>query len=624
MFSSDEETSALIRQVLAGLAIEEESCSEAVAAAQLITQQGYQFVIIDWDRQPEAGLLLSAGRERKASERPLTLAIVSDDASVPKALQAGANSVLRRPLLLNQVKDTLTTARDLVRARQESATAAAAAAAAAPATLPSSIGQAGERTLRAGEFLQPSASSSATQFDTESDIQKSLEQSAVAEVDLLKELEPMAAAVAPAPISPPPHEGPRGLQWFLNRRAPTLPPVPAQVPAPPPASNPELLGFDQMAATPGPQPPQEETQPKPVEAVADQTASREHREQKGEAELFAYMTEGTQPEEKTRPSFHIRKGAIIGAVALAACAIAAAPQAPWHSALNALWGHEQQALHAWLNPQPVTPVQAPESHENFGRAGDEYKLPVAETIPDATTDPSQIRVTPVVDPTAKKNNSANADQAAVPTDAANRNPGDQPAPEIQVKDSTVGSAPVGTADAPDSNVAQVSQAPATPPAIVATAQPQPDVPANEPAPTPVSRTPQVRPVANVATPPIPTSLKSQMASMTPEASGNKPIEAALPSIEPVKLPENTERALLIDQPALAYPPNAKGQRGTVVLEVLIGRDGTVEDAKFLQGSLAFARAAIDGAKQWKFKPYIMNARPVSVQTLLTITFDPKP
>jgi len=112
--------------------------------------------------------------------------------------------------------------------------------------------------------------------------------------------------------------------------------------------------------------------------------------------------------------------------------------------------------------------------------------------------------------------------------------------------------------------------------------------------------------------------------MTPDASGNKAPEAAMRSIEPVAVPEAEERALLTDQPALAYPPTAKGQQGTVVLQVLIGRDGTVQDAKFLQGSLAFARNAIDGVKLWKFKPYVMNGRPVSVQTMLTISFKPAP
>jgi periplasmic protein TonB len=110
--------------------------------------------------------------------------------------------------------------------------------------------------------------------------------------------------------------------------------------------------------------------------------------------------------------------------------------------------------------------------------------------------------------------------------------------------------------------------------------------------------------------------------MTPDSSGNKAPETAMPSIEPVVVPEAAERGLLTDQPALVYPGSAKGQ-ATVVLQVLIGRDGTVQDAKFLQGSLAFARAAIDGVKQWKFKPYTMNGRAVSVQTLLTLNFKPR-
>jgi protein TonB len=110
--------------------------------------------------------------------------------------------------------------------------------------------------------------------------------------------------------------------------------------------------------------------------------------------------------------------------------------------------------------------------------------------------------------------------------------------------------------------------------------------------------------------------------MTPDASGNKPPEAAMQSIEPVQVPEAAERALLTDQPALGYPASAKGQAGTVTLQVLIGRDGSVQDAKFMQGSLAFAKAAIEGVKQWKFKPYSMNGRAVSVQTILTNNFKP--
>jgi len=113
-----------------------------------------------------------------------------------------------------------------------------------------------------------------------------------------------------------------------------------------------------------------------------------------------------------------------------------------------------------------------------------------------------------------------------------------------------------------------------------------------------------------------------MATMVPDASGNKPLDAAMPAIEPVAVPELTERALLAAQPPMNYPANARGQQGTVILQVLIGRDGAVQDAKFVQGSLAFARPAIDGVRQWKFKPFVMNGRAVSVQTTLTVKFKP--
>jgi protein TonB len=96
------------------------------------------------------------------------------------------------------------------------------------------------------------------------------------------------------------------------------------------------------------------------------------------------------------------------------------------------------------------------------------------------------------------------------------------------------------------------------------------------------------------------------------------------SIEPVSLPEATALELLAQPFDPLYPAAAKagGQRGSVVLQVLIARDGTVQDAKFLQGSLIFARAAIDAVRQWRFKPYSMNGRAVSVQTVITLNFKP--
>ncbi len=645
LFCSQLETAASICPVLADLEVEAEHCVEAADAAQRVSSQPFRIVIVDWDQQPEAGNLLHAARERKPSERPLTLAIVSDDISVPKALQAGANSILRRPLLANQMRDTLTTARDLLRARESAASAQAAAAGVASSSA-TSASVPGEAILRAGEFLQTTAPASTTQFDTESEMLKSLEQSAAQEVNQLKDLEPMAAVIEERPAPPPPApDEPRGLQWYLNQRAGASAPAPAQTPPPasPPAppAKPELLAFDQTPVFSQTEPAKSaDSVPQPSPPSAPQA------EQKAEAELFSYMAgERYEQDKNDRPRARLGKGPIVVALALAACAVVAAPQAPWHPTVRTMWAQGQHALHVWLNPQPVTPVQAPVAHEDFGRAGDEYKLPVAESIPDATTDPSQIRVVPIVDPTAKKpnNGGANPDPNAVPTDGTAANPADATAGQTpaQGQNNPGQGDPVQVNPTPGNPPPQTAPS-ATPPATV----PSPALPNPSPAATTAVAAPPhsdpfmlpppvlvpTRPVAPKSAPPrpasassnpsIPSSLKSQMASMVPEASGNKAPETALPSIEPVNLPEATERALLTDQPAMEYPANAKAQHGTVVLQVLIGRDGSVQDAKFLQGSLAFARTAIDGVKQWKFMPYTMNGRPVSVQTLLTLSFKP--
>lgn len=631
LFSSDEGTSNVIRQVLTGLGVEGESCSQATTAVEKLAQELFQLVIIDWDQQPEAGMLLSAARERKAAERPLILAIVSDDASAPKALQAGVNSTLRKPLVLNQVTDTLKTARDLLRSRQESvAPAALAAAAAAASSAAPAPGGSPVPASPGGEFLQSTPIPTGGQFETESEVALFKEQSAAEQTDPLKDLEPVTSAV-PERLSPPQpssSDEPRGLEWYLKARGVSRQPgsvLGATAAPPPPASEkPELLGYDQNSSSAGEPASREPGLAKRSQAAElEHAAAQEKQEKKEEAQLFSYIAgEHQEKSGQTESRFRIPKGAIVFALVLAAAAIVAAPQAPWHGKLAGLTGRGRHALHGWLNPQPVTAVtQAPTSHEDFGRPGDEYKLPVAENIPDATTDPSQISVVPVIDPTAKKPTTVDAgseqpagtNTTAAPPDTSQ--PGSVPTPAFQpVQSATDQAQPAGTS---------------TPTSAGPDGSAHPDVPAPTPAPpvyvqqpTPLAPRPQPTQYTPAAPTKVPPSLKSQMATMVPDASGNKPIEAALPSIEPVDVPELTERALLTDRPPLAYPANAAGKQGTVTLQVLIGRDGTVQDAKFLQGSLAFARAAIDNVRQWKFKPYTMNGRPVSVQTTLALKFAP--
>ena len=637
VFSSDEETTAILRQILSGVGVEGEFCSTAVSAAEHITNQRFQIVIIDWDQQPEAGVLLNTARERKAAERPLTLTIVSKDADAPEALHAGANSLLRKPLIANQARETLTTARDLLRSKQGPATALASSP-----IVPVIPEATGEATLRAGDFLQTPALAPGGLFETETTLPATLEESG-GPVAPLKDLEPMASSVAekrePAAVPPSSPSGSRGLEWYLKNRlggqaagssAAAAAPAPVPPAAPDPArGNPELLGYEQSSsyaaapaaaksASPAPKPP-----PTPEPALHAQK-----REQKNEADLFAYMQgDKGSPTNSSGSGLTFAKRAIVPAVVLAAIAIAAAPQAPWHPRLQGLWRHGRQAVHAWLNPQTPTPTQVVE-HESFTRPGDEYKLPVAEAIPDATTDPSQIEVVPVVDPTIKKTNPQGRnvmDPSAVPVDGSATTP-ETPVqgPAVQNPDTPSAGLNSDPFRAPVDHSARAAQPAVTVVETPTASHSDPVAPSTaaistQPKPSPAQTT-EPRAVTPAGT--IPPSLKSQIAPSNNSIGGNKPMDAAGAAIEPVQVSELAERALIADSVSPIYPTTAKGQQGTVVLQVLITRDGSVQDAKFMQGSLVFARNAIEAVRQWKFRPYLLNGRPVSVQTQITVKFKP--
>jgi protein TonB len=673
LFSSNEAMVQPIWQVLADLGIEGEYCQSAVDAVERVTTQLFQIVITDWDDQPEAAFLLKTARDLKAAQRPLTLAIVSDDAKLPEALKAGANSVLVKPIRVEQVRDTMSTACQLLRAKQPPAgqrppaqqppaatapgeapeTAALAAAAGAgvapvpasapsslpfsvPSPVPSSVTQAPTKTFRAGEFLQPPSSAPGRQFDTECEVQKSLNQAAAAGVDALTELEPMASTVVDAPAEPKAQEpltGWAALQARLTRAAPQT--------ADEASAKSELLSYGETPSSgvPAAGPPAEERK--------DAAQGESQKESGSEAALFAYMS--GEPTEDSEPAAQPRskRGRVLLVGTLAACVVLAATPRARHG-LRMFYRNVSRAGGSWLNPPPAPLPQAVPQHDSFGQSGDEYNLPVAGNIPDATTDPSQIRVLPVVDPTAKpeKGSQANGGQAQATTgensstdqnpanqNQANQNqtgqsPSGQAQPGDQVKEpspTSVGDVPANAAEASPDPALSAGQVQANAPVVqAAPPQPRPVTPQPRPVTPPAQNAaPQHAPLSGSNTG-IPSSLKSQMASMTPEASGAKPAEAAMSSIEPVNLPESAARELLAQPVDPEYPAAARtsGQRGIVVLQVLIGRDGAVQDAKFLQGSLVFARAAIDAVKQWRFKPYSMNGRAVSVQSVITLSFKP--
>ena len=71
-----------------------------------------------------------------------------------------------------------------------------------------------------------------------------------------------------------------------------------------------------------------------------------------------------------------------------------------------------------------------------------------------------------------------------------------------------------------------------------------------------------------------------------------------------------------------YPPEAKANRiqGAVVIEVVIGRDGTIQTINSVTGPELLQESALEAVHQWTYKPYILNGEPVEVQSTITVNY----
>lgn len=74
-----------------------------------------------------------------------------------------------------------------------------------------------------------------------------------------------------------------------------------------------------------------------------------------------------------------------------------------------------------------------------------------------------------------------------------------------------------------------------------------------------------------------------------------------------------------------YPAEARKNKdtldGPVVLHAIIGKDGTVQDI-VIQKSLRadYDQSALEAAKHWRYKPYLLNGNPTTVETTITVNY----
>jgi protein TonB len=100
--------------------------------------------------------------------------------------------------------------------------------------------------------------------------------------------------------------------------------------------------------------------------------------------------------------------------------------------------------------------------------------------------------------------------------------------------------------------------------------------------------------------------------------------AAVPrvAVQRIRVSSGVTQGLVIHKVEPVYPAIAKTARvsGTVILQAVIGKDGTIQNLHVVSGHPLLTQAALDAVKQWRYRPYILNGDPVEVDTQVEVHF----
>lgn len=158
------------------------------------------------------------------------------------------------------------------------------------------------------------------------------------------------------------------------------------------------------------------------------------------------------------------------------------------------------------------------------------------------------------------------------------------------------------------------QSPVKPQALKQESRPQPKVAPTPPLPTPSPEpAPIAAPAAPVATPAAPAPIEATTVAAAP---------AAPPAPARVELPSSD--AAYLNNPKPTYPTLSRrlGEQGKVVVRVLIGVDGTAQQAEIRtsSGYERLDRAALATVRGWRYVPGKRNGIPEAMWFNVPINF----
>ena len=530
----------MLCQVLTDLGIEAEICSEILVAVGRVSKENYDTILVDWDQEADATSLLKTIREQKTASQALNLALVQNDKDVGRALQHGANSIIKKPVDMRQAHDTLSTARDLIlsrRAEQKDKETRAAALQAEAAAVAAEFPDGDEAPAQKTGFIAQTAPKSAF------------------EVEELTEKHTLASE--PKPV------------WRVSQKL----------------ASPNHYASD--AAEPGPveKAKRWDEKPKPYEPPVEETPIEKPASQDKHG-VFSSL-----PEEETLPETEHQSHPQYLVFALVGCLLVAGVLWVWAPG-DSYRGRMSSVLHSLLSLTKSSQAQSTTATPQAPSSEKPATPVLSERAEDATADPALD--TTDVDPSKIQI----IETKVIPKPGAQQPPTTDPSPD---------SDPAKQAAEPEPAISVATPAPPiqAPPAIQPTVIPvfRPQPPMNVPDNLSSASDGRVGVI-------IPDSLKTT----PPAAPGN--------SFEPATIPEEVSRDLVLRRVDPDYPAQALPQHleGPVVLQVSVAKDGTIQDVKLVRGYFILAHAAFDAVKQWQFKPYSPNGRPVDFSTYVTLTF----
>ena len=111
-----------------------------------------------------------------------------------------------------------------------------------------------------------------------------------------------------------------------------------------------------------------------------------------------------------------------------------------------------------------------------------------------------------------------------------------------------------------------------------------------------------------------------------QAIGLQPLTCLAPVPQTVIVSPGVASKMLRNKIDPVYPSEELKNHvfGIVVLHVRISTKGGVEALRVMSGPASLQQAALDAARQWTYRPYLLNNTPAEVDTTINVVFAPNP